>query len=164
MSKVVSERFPSARELGDALAEALGLPARAMQKTLPDEHHRRAPWQAPPERQSLRTFVGGVALGAMLGIAALQLSQLLRETEPQPAANEAGGHAPIAWLAERSPKRALETAPTTSAKRTAHAAPSAAASASAPAGSPSSPQPAELDAVAKPAAAASAAPNAGVDP
>src|SRR5882724_13309307 len=63
LAKDPSERFPSARELGETLAEALGIRTRKMQPTLPDEHHRRAPWQGPPERRGVRTFVGGAAVG-----------------------------------------------------------------------------------------------------
>src|SRR6188508_1827304 len=59
LAKTPAERFPSARELGETLAEALGIRTRKMQPTLPDEHHRRAPWQAPAENRGWRTFVGG---------------------------------------------------------------------------------------------------------
>src|SRR5687768_9588255 len=41
MAKPPAERFPSARELGESLAEALAIPTRKMLPTLPDEHHRR---------------------------------------------------------------------------------------------------------------------------
>jgi serine/threonine-protein kinase len=128
LSKVPSERFPSARELGEALAEALGIPTRKMQPTLPDEHHRRAPWQPPPERHGVRTFVGGAAVGALLGVAALQLSTMLREPEPAPASNADTARAPVAYVTERPARRGGE-APTasSSARRSAHAAPSASA-------------------------------------
>src|SRR6478609_888977 len=99
LAKTPADRFPSARELGETLAEALGLATRKMLPTLPDAHHRRA-----PESGGFRTFVGGVALGALLGVAALQLSNILREPEP-PGATEAAApaHVAVAYLSERPP-------------------------------------------------------------
>ncbi|HXK18900.1 MAG TPA: serine/threonine-protein kinase, partial [Polyangiaceae bacterium] len=121
LAKTPAERFPSARELGETLAEALGIATRKMQPTLPDEHHRRAPWQAPVERRGMRTFVGGAALGALLGVAALQLSNLLRE--PDGAAQpDAAQHVAIAWLAEKPTlRRAADSpAPGSSVRRNPH--------------------------------------------
>jgi serine/threonine-protein kinase len=123
LAKSPGERFPSARELGESLAEALGIAGRKMLPTLPDEHHRRAPWQAPPERHGLRNFAGGVALGALLGVAALQLSHLLREPdsdaslEPAPKA-----HLAVAYVAEKAlPRRPAEVSAANSApKKTTH--------------------------------------------
>jgi hypothetical protein len=127
LAKAPGDRFPSARELGEALAEALGIASRKMQPTLPDEHHRRAPWQAPPERHGLRNFVGGVAVGALLGVAALQLSNLLREPEASHAEPVEGGHLAVAYLAEKpAPKRAPEaTASASSNRKSPHPASSA---------------------------------------
>jgi serine/threonine-protein kinase len=148
LAKDPAVRFPSARELGETLAEALGIRTRKMQPTLPDEHHRRAPWQAPPERRGVRTFVGGAAVGGLLGVAALQLSNLLREPDVGPSTADSA-HAPIAYLAERAaPKRSADVTPPASSGHRPHAPalpsgqsenampPTAAASAaSAPAGS-----------------------------
>jgi eukaryotic-like serine/threonine-protein kinase len=144
LSKLATERFSSARELGEALAEALTVPSRQMLATVPDLHHRTAPWQAPVESRGLRTFTGGIALGALLGVAALQLSNILREPEP-PAAREASGpHVAVAWLAERpSSVRRLADSPAQSAasKRAPHATASAAARDAAPELSPPPPEP-----------------------
>jgi len=129
LAKSPQDRFPSARELGDALAEALGLPTRQMQSTLPDQHHRRAPWHPPPERQGLRTFVGGAAVGALLGVAALQLSSMLRE--PEAAAASVATEplsAPIAYISERAePHRVPEPNVAPSTVRRPRTAPTASA-------------------------------------
>jgi eukaryotic-like serine/threonine-protein kinase len=122
LAKLPGDRFESARELGDALAEALGIASRKMQKTLPDQHHRRAPWQAPPERSGLRPFAGGAAVGALLGVAALQLSTLLREPDVQAAA-DSPSHVAIAYLAEKpSVRRPPDPTPSATAKRAPHTA------------------------------------------
>ncbi len=118
LSKAPGERFPSARELGESLAEALGIASRKMLPTLPDEHHRRAPWQAPPERHGFRNFAGGAALGALLGVAALQLSHLLREPESANRAELAtDSHVPVAYLAEKPTSRRAEPPAASSASR-----------------------------------------------
>lgn len=141
LAKAPGDRFPSARELGEALAEALGIASRTMQPTLPDEHHRHALWQAPPERYGVRNFVGGLAVGALLGVAALQLSNLLREPEAQLVGAAREGHLAVAYLAEKAaPKRPPDAAASASASRKnppppsspANAAPSDAAAISAP--------------------------------
>jgi serine/threonine-protein kinase len=134
LAKSPTDRFPSARELGETLAEALGISTRKMQATLPDAHHRRAPWQAPAERGGVRTFAGGAALGALLGVAALQLSNILREPDNLSQAEPAPAHVAIAYLAEKPlARRALEPAPTGSApRRTAHSSSAAAAPSEAP--------------------------------
>lgn len=113
LAKSPAERFPSARELGENLAEALAVPTRKMLPTLPDEHHRRAPWQVRPENQGLRTAVGGAAIGALLGVTALQLSNMLREPEPGAGAGPQAAHEAVAWLSEKAP--ALPTSEPTAA-------------------------------------------------
>lgn len=141
LAKTPGDRFPSARELGETLAEALGIPTRKMQPTLPDEHHRRAPWQAPAERRGVRTFVGGTAVGALLGVAALQLSTVLREPDSNQAAEPAPPtHLAVAWLAEKpAPHRKDEApAPTTSVRKPAH---SPTASSAEPAAAPAPTEP-----------------------
>jgi serine/threonine-protein kinase len=128
LAKPAADRYPSARELGESLAEALAIPTRKMLPTLPDEHHRRAPWQAKPENQRLRSAVGGAAVGALLGVAALQLSNMLREPEPAlgPTREVPGPHTAVAWLAEKAPApREPPLTPTSSARRPARPAPSA---------------------------------------
>ncbi len=117
MAKLPAERFPSARELGETLAEALAIPTRKMQPTLPDAHHRHAPWQGRPENHGLRTAMGGAAVGALLGVAALQLSNILREPEPAPPRTaSAPPHVAIAWLAEKPSPRS-EPAPAVGVKK-----------------------------------------------
>lgn len=112
MAKLPSERFPSARELGETLAEALSIPTRKMLPTVPDEHHRRAPWQPRPENHGLRTAAGGAAVGALLGVAALQLSNILREPEPTLVRESAQPpHVAIAWLSEKPSPRAEPASP-----------------------------------------------------
>lgn len=102
MAKPAAQRFPSARELGESLAEALSVPTRQMQPTLPDEHHRRALWQARPENHGLRSAVGGAAVGALLGVTALQLSHMLREPEPATVSPDAAAaHSAVAWISEK---------------------------------------------------------------
>jgi eukaryotic-like serine/threonine-protein kinase len=141
LAKLATDRFPSARELGESLAEALAIPTRKMLPTLPDEHHRRAPWQARPENQRLRSAVGGAAVGALLGVAALQLSNMLREPEPALGRDDeaARPHVAVAWLAEKAPtpRDPLPTA-TSSARRPARPASSAESPASA---APAAPAP-----------------------
>lgn len=122
LAKAPNDRFPSARELGEALAEALGL-TRRMLPTMPDAHHRDAPWQVPSERGGLRTFAGGVAVGALLGVAALQLSNVLREQEPANAADAPPpSHVAIAYVAEKAPPRRAPDAATAGSaqRRTSH--------------------------------------------
>jgi serine/threonine-protein kinase len=154
LAKTPSERFPSARELGETLAEALGIPTRKMQPTLPDEHHRRAPWQAPAERRGFRTFAGGAAFGGLLGVAALQLSNMLREPEALREAAAGGPHVAMAWLAEKpAGRRAPEApAPSSSARKPNHAP-------AAPSAEPAAAKPREE----APKAAGDAAPAASSD-
>jgi eukaryotic-like serine/threonine-protein kinase len=85
LSKNPDRRFPSAREFGDALAEALGHRTRSALPTIPDAQHRDV--QRVEQQASGRRFAGGVALGALLGIAALQITISLRDRE-QEALNE----------------------------------------------------------------------------
>jgi serine/threonine-protein kinase len=117
LSKPPGERFPSARELGETLAEALAIPTRKMQPTLPDEHHRRAPWQARPENHGLRTAVGGAAVGALMGVAALQLSTMLREPDAPRAREATPPHVAEAWLYEKPALHRTPETPPSASKR-----------------------------------------------
>lgn len=133
LAKSPTERFPSARELGEALAEALGM-TRRMQVTMPDAHHQHALWQPPPERHGLRTFAGGAALGALLGVAALQLSNMLREPEPPTSVEPTSPpHVAVAYLAEKAPaRRPIESVPASSTPRRPSPAPVSASSSAGP--------------------------------
>jgi eukaryotic-like serine/threonine-protein kinase len=106
LSKDPNARFPSARHFGEALAEALERRTRSAQPTLPDQHRRGRP---DDESRGLRNLLGGVALGALIGAAGMQLSSGLRHdsiaddgaTTPSPSAAAA-----VAYLAEtpRAPR------------------------------------------------------------
>ncbi len=144
MAKTPGERFASARELGETLAEALGIATRKMQATLPDEHHRRAPWQAPVESRGWRTFAGGAALGGLLGVAALQLSNMLREPEAVDATASAGPHVALAWLAETpTSHRAVEAPAPSGSSRKPSRAPASTSGEATATPSPSAPPTAE---------------------
>ena len=134
LAKDPQQRFPSADEFGDALAEALGQSTRGAMPTLPDSQHRLA--QADRAAGSTRSAVGGAAVGALLGIALMQLSSGLREREqegaapPPSAPTKAAKQRAVAWLSPAPRER-----PKASASASARRAPSAAASA------PSAPPP-----------------------
>lgn len=154
LAKPPAERFPSARELGETLAEALGIPTRKMQPTLPDQHHRNAPWSAPTERHGLRTFAGGMALGGLLGVAALQLSNMLREPELVGPAEPTGPHVALAWLAEKPISRRVPEAPapSSSARKATHPTPTASAEPVEPSPAPREAPPVPTDAKTAPSA------------
>jgi serine/threonine-protein kinase len=114
LSKNPAARFASAGEFGDALAEALGQGTRRAMTTIPDFQHRNV----VRERSggSTRSFAGGAAVGALLGVAALELTSGLREHErepvtPAPARAEAAPPKapPVAWLAPPARERPRAT-------------------------------------------------------
>ena len=87
-------------------------------------------------------FAGGAALGALLGVAALQLSNILREPDAAGPSESPGPHVALAWLAEK-PHHAAE-APVPSASSSSRKASRASAAAStepAPPSTPSAPAP-----------------------
>jgi len=98
LSKEPAQRFPSARHLGEALAEALERRTRASQATLPDQYRKHVPGD---DGRGLRTLFGGIALGVLLGAAGLQLTSGLREhnTEAAPVVKATSTRA-VAYLAE----------------------------------------------------------------
>src|SRR5688572_27791097 len=82
LSKDANARYASARDFGEALAEALETRPRNALPTLPDEQHQRAPWATRrTDSRSTRMAVGGIAVGALLGITGFQLSAGLRGGE-----------------------------------------------------------------------------------
>jgi len=128
LSKDPEARFASAGEFGDALAEALGQGSRRAMPTLPDFRHRDC------ERASsgTRSFVGGAAVGALLGITALQLSTGLRDRERDATfsastAPSAPPRHPVAWLSP-SPRERPRASSSASPRR----APVASAASAAP--------------------------------
>jgi serine/threonine protein kinase len=114
LSKNPARRFPSAREFGDALAEALGHRTRSALPTLPDSQHRDV--QRAEEQASGRKFAGGVALGALLGIGALQVTISLRDREQEALSQPTPVLTPaVAYLSDAPP--AKRPAPSASAKK-----------------------------------------------
>jgi serine/threonine-protein kinase len=100
LSKHPGNRFASAGEFGDALAEALERGTRGAMPTIPDLAHRRA--RADRSGGARRSFVGGAAVGALLGVAALELTSGLREREREVAS-------PAPARAEAAPSKAPPT-------------------------------------------------------
>ncbi|HYO96989.1 MAG TPA: serine/threonine-protein kinase [Polyangiaceae bacterium] len=106
LAKDPAQRFDSAREFGKALADALELQPRSALPTLPDQHH--AALQQRPELGeggSARLLAGGVAVGALLGVAAMQLTMGLRKAPVAseitlPVARQSSTTRAIGWLAE----------------------------------------------------------------
>jgi serine/threonine-protein kinase len=103
LAKNLEARFPTALDFGDALAEALERRTRSAQPTLPDQQHRHA--SAPP---SARSTWGAAALGALVGVTAMQLTVGLRSGDSSPLVTPAAATsstAAIAYLSE-SPRPA----------------------------------------------------------
>lgn len=106
LAKDPSKRYPSAREFGRALGEALELLPRNQLPTMPDGLHG-SPLQS--EARVTRSLIGGTALGALLGIATMQLTSGLREevreVREQRVAARPARPAAIGWLAPTSAPR-----------------------------------------------------------
>jgi serine/threonine-protein kinase len=117
LSKNPAERFPTARDFGDALAEALGRGTRGKLPTIPDERHEVLRRAEP--RAGARLLVGGVALGALLGITGIQVTSGLKERERAALAAPSAGVTPaVAWLSEWPAVKA-RPAPSASVRRAA---------------------------------------------
>jgi serine/threonine-protein kinase len=115
LSKDPEKRFASAREFGDALAEALGRRTRGALPTLPDEHHEMLRRAEP--RAGARLLVGGVAAGALLGIAGIQVTSGLKERERAALAAPTAVATPaVAWLSD-GPSPRTGSAPSASVRR-----------------------------------------------
>ncbi|HEY6725169.1 MAG TPA: serine/threonine-protein kinase [Polyangiaceae bacterium] len=113
LSRLPEQRYPSAREFGEAFAEALEHERRTSLATIPDQRHVEAAvagWQ----RSRTHVAVGGAAVGVLLTIAAFQLTARykpeatgLAPASAQPPAEPPAASAaprPIGWLAESPPK------------------------------------------------------------
>lgn len=112
LSRQPEQRYPSAREFGEAFADALENERRTSLATIPDQRHLAAAdgWQ----RSRTHVAVGGAAVGVLLTIAAFQLTARYKpETAngPMPSAQPApelsaaaAAPRPIGWLAESPPK------------------------------------------------------------
>lgn len=108
LSKNPKSRFSSCEDFGRALAEALELSsARLAMPTLPDEYHRES-WKEERKSHSTRIALGGAAVGALLAVAAFQITAHLRPPAQAVAstapAEIARDRHPVAWLAERPPQ------------------------------------------------------------
>lgn len=114
LSRQPEQRYPSAREFGEAFAEALESERRTSLATIPDQRHLEATaagWQ----RSRTRVAIGGAAVGALLTIAVFQLTARYKPeaTTGAPAASTslpaapppgAATPQPVGWLAESPPK------------------------------------------------------------
>jgi serine/threonine-protein kinase len=105
-------RYPSAREFGEAFAEALDSDRRTSLATIPDQRHLDATtvgWQ----RARTHVAVGGAAVGVLLTIAAFQLTARYKadpvtgpaaSSKPLASPRTSAEAQPIGWLAESPPK------------------------------------------------------------
>jgi serine/threonine-protein kinase len=130
LSKNPAGRFATAGEFGDALAEALARGTRGAMTTIPDVQHRLA--RAERGGGSARSFTGGAAVGALLGVAALELTSGLRDREretaaPVPARVEVAPPKapPVAWLSPAPRERPRAATSATSKRAAASSAPRA---------------------------------------
>lgn len=158
LSRQPELRYPTAREFGEAFAEALENERRVSLATIPDQRHLES---AAAGRQRSRTHVavGGAAVGALLTIAAFQLTERLKsESTSAPAVDMApratlsatpAAPRPIGWLAASPPKPRAKSGSTTDAREAAKSksasAPEAAAAVGAKTKNPSEPRPAAAD-------------------
>jgi eukaryotic-like serine/threonine-protein kinase len=117
LSKQPEQRFASALEFGEAVADALEAEAdrRRSMATIPDQRHQVVAPNA--QRSAWRALLGGAALGALLTMAGFQLStefgsdKFQQQTDSSPAARTVIAPTPasqpprpIGWLAESPPK------------------------------------------------------------
>jgi len=136
-AKVPGERFASAREFGDALAEALENAPRSQLPTLPDEHHILS-----ANRHKQRVVLGSGAVGGAIGIGLFALGTQLLEGDPVPVvapepAPAATTSAIVGWLAPPARPRPRPRATTPARERPAPSASAAPAEAPTPKPEPS---------------------------
>jgi serine/threonine-protein kinase len=96
LEKSAAARFPSAREFGNALGDALDSQPRSQLATVPDVVHRAA-----ESSRIKRIALGSVALGALAGAGLLELTTRGPALSPEPTA--ASSSAPsataiVGWL------------------------------------------------------------------
>jgi len=113
LSMQPEQRYPSAREFGEAFAEALESDRRTSLATIPDQRHLDATTQGQ-RRSRAHVAVGGAALGALATIVAFQLTARYKpdpravSSASVPAQLEVASASPppppIGWLAESPPK------------------------------------------------------------
>lgn len=110
MSKDPSARYESAREFGRALAEALELMPRSSLPTLPDERQMHPFPEPEAARNRARLLFGGVAVGVLLGMAAMRLTSSLADSPEQaldssaPPVQALSPTVAVGWLA-RAPRK-----------------------------------------------------------
>lgn len=102
LSKNPKGRFASCEEFGRALAEALRVTPRAQMPTFPDAKHQRAA-ELRLGARSVRIALGGAAIGTLVTLGALSLTEELRRP-PRPRAElraiaQSKGPAATGWLA-----------------------------------------------------------------
>jgi eukaryotic-like serine/threonine-protein kinase len=117
LGKIASERFASAREFGNALADVLEIAPRSRLPTLPDEHHLQA-----ASTNTRRVAAGSVAIGVLLGVTLLELTHRARAVETSAAVVPSAASAPsviTGWLSP--PARPRSARPSTSARERAAA-------------------------------------------
>lgn len=114
LAKDLHARYPTTLDFGDALAEALERRTRSAQPTLPDQQH-----QYLKRAESSRSAWGAAALGALAGMAIMQLTAGLRNSD-RPSlvapAKASSSTAAVAYLSE-SRRPAAKPKATASPKR-----------------------------------------------
>ncbi len=135
-AKAANERYPSAKDFGDALAEALENAPRSQLPTLPDEHHI-----VSANRHKQRIVIGSGVLGGAIGIGLFALGSELIASQPVPVlqpspAPAATNSVIVGWLAPAARPRPRPRAAASAREKPAPAA-SASASTSTPTPAPS---------------------------
>jgi eukaryotic-like serine/threonine-protein kinase len=117
LGKTANERFASAREFGNALADVLEIAPRSRLPTLPDEHHLEA-----ASSNTRRVAAGSIAIGVLLGVTLLELTHRARAIEPSVVSVPSAAAAPsviTGWLSP--PARPRSARPSASARERAAA-------------------------------------------
>jgi eukaryotic-like serine/threonine-protein kinase len=108
LAKTPRHRFDTCEDFGRALSEALDFAPRSRMVTVPDGAHREAA-RALEGSRTTRVAIGAAAVGALIAVAAFQLTSPLRVTEElpeeqpptaEPPAPPQSRALPVAWLAE----------------------------------------------------------------